>query len=83
MNEYFTKRGPIPKRHTCTSVSVSVVSWTLQSDSEIENDKKLGNYSKLHPDEYAEKACEANNNNKILHISNSGDLELVIGGHDR
>lgn len=77
IDEHFKKRGLIPKRHSCISVSTSIVSWTLQNESEIENNKRLNNYSKLHPYEYSEKASEANNSNKILYIPDSGNLELV------
>lgn len=77
IRETFENRGPIPNGAHITTVSSSIISWSLLSDAEIDNGKKLGEYSRRHSKEYAQMASEANRQHKILHIDDHGKLDLV------
>lgn len=61
-----------------STMSSSIVFGTCRTDEEIEQEQKLVQYNKLHPDEYVPKASEANGlENKKLYVNDADELILV------
>ncbi len=77
MQETFKSRGEVPLDSRITTSSSSVVSWRLATDEELELERKQGEYSRLHPDEYVQKANEANQTGKSLGFDTEGNLILI------
>lgn len=56
----------------------AIVSWRLATDEELEQERKLQEYSRLNPKMYAQKAAEANRvGGKTLKVDDDGNLILV------
>lgn len=61
-----------------STMSASIISWTCMTDEEVEQEQKLIQYGKLHPNEYAQKASEANSyGNKKLYINDANELIII------
>lgn len=61
-----------------STMSSSIVSWTCMTDEEVEQEQKLIQYSKIHSDEYAQKASKANAyGNKKLCVNDANELIIV------
>ena len=59
-------------------MSASIISWTCMTDEEVVQERKLIQYSKLNPEEYAQKASEANSyGNKKLYINEKNELVII------
>ena len=70
-------RGKIPSNIIATSLGTSLVSWRVATDEEMELERALGEYSRNHEHEYAQKANEANQAGKVLGLDADGKLILV------
>lgn len=71
-------KAKIQKDINISSASGSIISWSCMTDEECEQQKKLAQYSKLHQEEYAQKATKANSyGNKKLYINEKNELVLI------
>ena len=68
----------IQKDINISSAGGSIISWSCMTDEECEQEQKLICYSKLHSEEYAQKASEANSyGNKKLYINEKNELVII------
>ena len=83
LNEFISiknteKSSKINGKYYISTLSASILSWQVATPKELEQEKLLQQYSKLHPQEYAHKVAEANKlGKKILNIDYNGNLIIV------
>lgn len=77
IKEYMSKKGAFPKDADIITVNDRLLSWRVATESELHKEHLLGEYSKKYPIKYADMACLANKENKVLDIGEQGDLILV------
>ena len=74
---YINKRGPFPQGASIITVSDRLLSWRTATEDELEKEKLLGEFSHKYPKEYADMACQANIENKVLDVNEMDELILV------
>lgn len=71
-------KAKMQKDTNISTAGVSIISWSCMTDEEYEQEQKLACYSKLHSEEYAQKASEANSyGNKKLYINEKNELVII------
>ena len=77
IQEYINKKGSLPQGANIITVSDRLLSWRIATEDELEKERLLGEFSRKYPKEYADMACKANTENKVLDINEMGELILV------
>lgn len=70
-------RGDFPQGANIVTVSDRLLSWRCATEAELEKERLLGEFSRKHLKEYADMACKANSENKVLDINEMGELILA------
>ncbi len=65
------------KNGSIITMHMGIISFRTATDEELAAEKKLGEYSRSHPQEYAAMACRANTVGKSLCVNNKNELVLI------